>query len=160
MASSETSHLCLISRVIGAFRFDLEGAELVAELHIVLGSQVSTSDFDELRAMPNGVELSTCTEATAFEIGTAVNMPEVIQKVQTHLVNVSNICSWERPRARMLFKHGERDDGCEQQRSPNFRSSRSHGTKVEKFHAQLFEANIEKKVFRKLVVSSTIDGIE
>ena len=150
MASSETSHLCLISRAIGAFRFDLEGVEEVAEPHIVLGPQASTSDSDELRAMPNGVELSTCTEATAFEIGTAVNKPEVIQKVQTHLVNVSNICSWERSRARMLFKHGERDDGCEQQRSTNFRSSRSHGTKVEKFPVQLFEANIGGKGVQKV----------
>ena len=146
MASSETSHLRLISRAIGAFRFDVEGVELVAEPHIVLGPQASTSDSDELQAMPNGAELSKCIVATAFEIGTAANKPEVMQKVRTHLVNVSNICSWERSRARMLFKHGEGDDGCEPQRSTKFRSSRSPGTKVEKFHAQLFEANIGKSV--------------
>ena len=133
----------MVSEVIEVIRSDMIEDKLVAQPHIVLGPQTCASDSDMLGAMPNSDQANACIGTNDIELVTAVQMPDLDQKMLTHVVKVSDICFWERSSAQMLPKHGERDDIDEQQRSTTFECSMIPGQKVEKFHAQLFEAQIE-----------------
>ena len=72
-------------------------------------------------------------------------VPELIQRVQSHQVQLSIICCWERTSAQILIKCGERYDVGDKQRSTTFEGLESTGAKVKKIHSQLFETQMEEK---------------
>ena len=71
-------------------------------------------------------------------------VPELIQRVQSHQVQLSIICCWERTSAQILIKCGERYDVGEKQRSTTFEGLESTGAKVKKFTPNFLKHKWEK----------------
>ena len=95
--------------------------------------------------MPNGFRRYDDPQRSESELVEAVEVPELIQRVQSHEVQLSIICCWERTSAQILIKCGERYDVGDKQRSTTFEGLESTGAKVKKIHSQLFETQMEEK---------------
>ena len=94
--------------------------------------QTSSCGSDLFIAMPNGFRRDDDPQRSDSELVEAVEVPELIQRVQSHVVQLSIICCWARTSAQILIKCGERYDVGNKRRSTTFEGLESTGAKVKK----------------------------
>ena len=116
----------------------------LVQAHIAEVPHACFSDSDLFIAMPNGFRRDDDPQRSDSELVEAVEVPELIQRVQSHQVQLLIICCWARTSAQILIKCGERYDVGDKQRSTTFEGLESTGAKVKKFTPNFLKHKWEK----------------